>query len=103
MRDVWCARLYNLLARARGKVTSKYEVEFISIEDRDKLVERYGSRFLYEERTDIYGCCIKLLTDIKYVKERWEESFYPMSAHVRSHGRLIVTQKTGISRLYIEE
>jgi len=55
------------------------------------LLDKYGDRFLYEERADIYGCCIKLLTDVKYVKERWEESFYPMSAHVRSHGRLIVT------------
>lgn len=56
-------------------------------------MEKYGERLLYEERADIYGCCIKLLTDIKYVKERWEESFYPMSAHVRSHGRLIVTNE----------
>jgi serine kinase of HPr protein (carbohydrate metabolism regulator) len=30
---------------------------------------------------------------MKYVKERWEENFYPMSAHVRSHGRLIVTEE----------
>jgi hypothetical protein len=72
-------------------LSSKYNVELISIEERDRLIERYGNRFLYEERADIYGCCIKLLTDLKYVKERWEESFYPMSAHVRSHGRLIVT------------
>lgn len=68
----------------------KYEVKLISIEEKDKLMEKYGGRLLYEERADIYGCCIKLLTDIKYVKERWEESFYPMSAYVRSHGRLIV-------------
>lgn len=74
---------------------SKYEVELIPIEDRNRLMEKYEERFLYEERADIYGCCIKLLTDTKYVKERWEESFYPMSAHVRSHGRLIVTQETG--------
>jgi hypothetical protein len=74
---------------------SRYEVELISIEDRDKLVERYENRFLYEERADIYGCCIKLLTDLKYVKERWEENFYPMSAHVRSHGRLVVTEEKG--------
>ncbi|MCP8304309.1 MAG: aldolase [archaeon] len=78
-----------------NKATSKYEVELISIEDRDKLMEKYSDRFLYEERADIYGCCIKLLTDIKYVKERWEENFYPMSAHVRSHGRLIVTEEEG--------
>jgi len=74
---------------------SKYEVKLVFIEEKNRLMENYGGRLLYEERADIYGCCIKLLTDIKYVKERWEESFYPMSAHVRSHGRLIVTQETG--------
>ncbi|MEM2946887.1 MAG: aldolase [Candidatus Bathyarchaeia archaeon] len=72
---------------------SKYEVKLISVEEKDRLMEKYGERLLYEERADIYGCCIKLLTDIKYMKERWEESFYPMSAHVRSHGRLIVTNE----------
>ncbi len=72
---------------------SKYEVELISIEDKEALMRKYSERLLYEERADIYGCCIKLLTDIKYIKERWEENFYPMSAHVRSHGRLIVTQE----------
>lgn len=72
---------------------SKYEVELISTEEKDELMEKYGERLLYGEKADIYGCCIKLLTDIKYVKERWEESFYPMSAHVRSHGRLIVTNE----------
>ncbi|MEM2169039.1 MAG: aldolase [Candidatus Bathyarchaeia archaeon] len=56
-------------------------------------MEKYGDRFLYEVKADIYGCCIKLLTDIRYVKERWEESFYPMSANIRSHGRLVVTNE----------
>jgi hypothetical protein len=74
---------------------SKYEVELISINDKDKLTEKYEDRFLYEERADIYGCCIKLLTDVKYVKERWEDNFYPMSAHVRSHGRIVVTEEEG--------
>lgn len=74
---------------------SKYEIILISIEEKDRLMGRYSERFLYEERADIYGCCIKLLTDVKYVKERWEESFYPMSAYVRSHGRLIVTNDDG--------
>ena len=72
---------------------SKYEVEPISIGDKDRLMEKYADRFLYEERADVYGCCIKLLTDLKYVKERWEESFFPMSAHIRSHGRLFVTEE----------
>ena len=72
---------------------SKYEVEPISIEEKTVLMGKYGERLLYEERADIYGCCIKLSTDTKYVKERWEENFYPMSAHVRSHGRMVVTEE----------
>ncbi|MCX8153329.1 MAG: aldolase [Candidatus Bathyarchaeota archaeon] len=76
-------------------MASKYEVEIISIEDKEALMGKYSERLLYEERADIYGCCIKLLTDNKYLKERWEENFYPMSAYVRSHGRLIVTQEDG--------
>jgi hypothetical protein len=66
------------------KALSRYEVELISINDKNKLTEKYEDRFVYEERADIYGCCIKLFTDVKYVKERWEENFYPMSAHVRA-------------------
>lgn len=76
-------------------MTSKYEVELVSIKDKNTLMEKYSERLLYEERADIYGCCIKLLTDITYVKERWEENFYPMSAHVRSHGRMVVTEENG--------
>lgn len=79
----------------------KYEVKLISIEEKDALMEKYVDRFLYEERADIYGCCIKLLTDIKYVKERWEESFYPMSASVRSHGRLVVINETGEGQRFL--
>jgi len=74
-------------------MSSKYEVELISVEDKGALMKKYSERLLYEERADIYGCCIKLLTDSKYVKERWEENFYPMSAHVRSHGRIVVTEE----------
>ena len=73
----------------------KYEVELISIEKKDRLMEKYTGRILYEEWADIYGCSIKLLTNSKPVKGLWEENFYPMSAHTRSHGRLIVTEEKG--------
>jgi hypothetical protein len=72
---------------------SKYEVELISIERKDELMHLYSKEVHYEERADIYGCCIKLLTNAKYVHERWDDNFYPMSAHVRSHGRLIVVEE----------
>ena len=71
-------------------MAGRYRVELIPIEEKDRLMEEYRERVLYEERADIYGCCIKLLTENRYVKERWEENFYPMSANVRSHGRLVV-------------
>jgi hypothetical protein len=74
-------------------MVSRYDVELISIDDKNDLMKQYSERSLYEERADIYGCCIKLLTDVKYVKERWEENFYPMSVYVRSHGRMIVTEE----------
>ncbi|MGQ9543419.1 MAG: aldolase [Candidatus Bathyarchaeia archaeon] len=74
---------------------SRYEVELIDIERKDELTQLYSKEVLYEERADIYGCCIKLLTSMKYVKDRWEDNFYPMSAHVRSHGRLVVVEEKG--------
>ena len=75
------------------KAQSKYEVELITIERKDELMKHYSREVHYEERADIYGCCIKLLTNLKYVRERWEENFYPMSAHIRSHGRLVVVEE----------
>ena len=73
--------------------SQKYRVELIDIERKDELISLYSKEVHYEERADIYGCCIKLLTNLKYVKERWDENFYPMSAYVRSHGRLVVVEE----------
>ena len=75
--------------------SSKYEVKLISREDKNAIMKKYSESLRYEERADIYGCCIKLLTDQKFTKERWEENFYPMSAHVRSHGRIISVEEKG--------
>ena len=79
-------------------MNQKYDVKIISINKKNELMTQYYARLLYEERADIYGCCIKLLTDVKYVKERWEENFYPMSAHVRSHGRMVVTKEDSMEQ-----
>ena len=69
-----------------------YPVRLISIEEKDRLMEKYAEKVLYEVKSDIYGCCIKLLTNLKSVKERWEENFYAMSTSIRSHGRLVVVK-----------
>jgi hypothetical protein len=71
-----------------------YTVELISIERKEELAERFVSQILYEVKSEIYGCCIKLLTGLSLVKDRWEESFYSASQNLRSHGRLYVLQDT---------
>ena len=70
-----------------------YSVQLITPEEKDKLYENYDARFLYTKKADIYGCCVKLLTEIEAVKSEWEENFYAMGENTRSHGRLIVLEE----------
>jgi hypothetical protein len=72
-----------------------YEVHLIDTGEKDRLYENYEKRYLYTRKSSIYGCCIKLLTDLDYVKEQWDDNFYSMSEDVRSHGRLIVLEEPG--------
>lgn len=67
-----------------------YSTTIISIEQKEKYVKRYKGKVPYEVKSDIYGCCIKLLTGLRPVIERWGESFYYISQNIRSHGRLYV-------------
>ena len=67
-----------------------YSVQLITPEEKDSLYQSYESRFLYTNKAEIYGCCMKLLTEIEHVKSQWEDNFYTMSENTRSHGRLIV-------------
>ena len=69
-----------------------YNIEIISRERKEELVDQYGGRIRYEIKSEIYGCCIKLLTGVTSVKDAWEESFYSASQNIRSHGRLYVLQ-----------
>jgi hypothetical protein len=70
-----------------------YKVQLIDVKEKDRLYEKYEKRYLYTRKASVYGCCIKLLTDMDYVKERWDDNFYSMSEDVRSHGRLIVLEE----------
>ena len=60
------------------------------MERKEELAEQYDGQILYELKSDIYGCCIKLLTGLHPVKDRWEENFYSAAQNNRSHGRLYV-------------
>jgi hypothetical protein len=72
-----------------------YEVQLIDVREKDRLYQKDEKKYLFTRKASIYGCCIKLLTDIEYVKDRWEDNFYSMSEDTRSHGRLIVLKQAG--------
>ncbi|MGV8174146.1 MAG: HPr kinase/phosphorylase [Methanothrix sp.] len=74
-----------------------YRIEIISQDRKEELEEQYSGQVLYEVKSDIYGCCIKLLTGSRSVKESWEESFYFASQSIRSHGRLYVLEDKAAS------
>jgi len=67
-----------------------YTISLISPEEKERLTETYLPRVRYEIKSDIYGCCIKLLSDNHTIKETWQENFYAMSESIRSHGRMYV-------------
>jgi hypothetical protein len=70
-----------------------YPVELITPKQKEELITQYENRFLYTNKAEVYGCCMKLLTEIKQVKDDWEDNFFTMSENTRSHGRLIVLQE----------
>jgi hypothetical protein len=67
-----------------------YSVELISPEEKDMLYETYEPKLLYTNKAEIYGCCIKILTDSEATKNKWEDNFFTANENNRSHGRLIV-------------
>jgi hypothetical protein len=67
-----------------------YIVNLINPEDKERLFQNYESRLHYTCKADVYGCCIKLLTDSESIKNEWEDNFYSANESTRSHGRLVV-------------
>lgn len=70
-----------------------YHVQLITSQQKEELYEQYENRLLYTNKAEVYGCCIKLLTEVNRVHEEWEDNFYSMSEGVRSHGRIIVMEE----------
>ena len=67
-----------------------YTITLISPGEKQELAERYMPKVRYQIKSEIYGCCIRLLSDDHLLQETWQENFYSMSQNVRSHGRLFV-------------
>jgi hypothetical protein len=72
-----------------------YPIQLISPEEKDRLFETYDARLHYTSKADVYGCCIKLLTESESTKNEWEDNFYSANENTRSHGRLVVVKEPG--------
>jgi hypothetical protein len=73
-----------------------YSVKLIGTEEKDALYARYLPRLLYTRKSEIYGCCVKLLTDDDTIVHQWQDNFFMMSENLRSHGRVIVLNDTSM-------
>ena len=66
-----------------------YTISLITTEEKERLTAKYQPRIRYELKSELYGCCIKLICDDHTLKDTWEDNFYSMSQNVRSHGRIL--------------
>lgn len=69
-----------------------YAIEIIDVETKHRLWTELSRRPLYTRKADIYGCCIKLLTDNRQTSDLWSDNFYSADENRRSHGRLLAIE-----------
>jgi hypothetical protein len=67
-----------------------YNIQQITPQEKERLFEVYEKRLLYTNKAEIYGCCIKIITDSEKTKDKWEDNFYTADETNRSHGRIVV-------------
>ncbi|MFP3949957.1 MAG: hypothetical protein ACLFUZ_02575 [Candidatus Micrarchaeia archaeon] len=71
-----------------------YQVQKISLEEKEKLFSKIYSGPLHQSKANIYGTCVKFFTDSREQKEVWEDNFHPMLDSIRPHAR-VFSVKTG--------
>ncbi|MDD4137529.1 MAG: aldolase [Methanoregula sp.] len=72
-----------------------YRISLITPDEKERLAARFMPAVRYEIKSEIYGCCIKLLSDDPVLRNTWQENFYSMSQNIRSHGRMFVFRDPG--------
>ncbi|MGN1045038.1 MAG: HPr kinase/phosphorylase [Candidatus Methanomethylophilaceae archaeon] len=66
-----------------------YEVKIISTAEASAICDRVSNGRFHTSKADIYGVCIKLLTQDRTFVEMWNDNFSSMSDNIRSHGQII--------------
>lgn len=82
---------------------SGYEVELISPEKKDRLIDdEYQESFSFGRKANLAGMCIKLLTNVREFKDMWEDNFKSMNEDIRPHGRIFALSKGRETRVMYE-
>lgn len=66
-----------------------YTVNIISTAEARGAYEKCRSGRYHTSKADIFGVCIRLITDVKTNAEMWNDNFHSMGDSVRSHGTII--------------
>ena len=69
-----------------------YPIEIIDSEEKRRLYAALAKLPLYTRKANVYGCCIKLLTDSRSFVDIWSDNFYTADENIRSHGRLLAIE-----------
>jgi len=69
-----------------------YRIDIIDPDEKHKLYASLIRRPLFTRKANIYGCCIKLLTDSRMFSDVWSDNFYTADENMRSHGRIIAIE-----------
>ena len=79
-----------------------YKITLISPEEKDAVYEKVKGTNFFTTKADIHGICVKLYTCDQATKIMWEDNFYAMSDHVRSHARMYCLEdpSQGLEVLY---
>ncbi len=79
-----------------------YSVRSISQDEKDEVLASIEGTNFHSSKADLHGICVKLYTCREGTKIMWEDNFYAMSDHVRSHARLFVLDdpSRGVEVLY---
>ncbi|MCX8170158.1 MAG: hypothetical protein N3D72_03610 [Candidatus Methanomethyliaceae archaeon] len=71
-----------------------FPIKLISSEEKRKLYSEIMKLPLYTRKANIYGCCIKFITDNKFFADIWSDNFYTADENLRSHGRILAIQNS---------
>ncbi|MDD3985972.1 MAG: AAA family ATPase [Methanobacterium sp.] len=81
---------------------SGYQVEIISPQDKDDIINTIMAGIRYERKANIHGACVKLITDNSNFKEEWEDNFKFMNEDIRPHAKVFAVGNGGDLRVLYE-